>query len=80
MTENGIRINVSVSRKVNLGNYESEDIFLSLSNIDPAMTTAQEIGVALEAADVAWIAIRKQVDAKVSEIVDQRAAMRRGTS
>lgn len=43
----GLSLSVSVSRKVNLGNYESADFFLSVSGIVPG-TTEEEIAALVE--------------------------------
>lgn len=41
------RVAVSVERTINLGNYESAKIFLSVSNLH-ALTTAQEVADAID--------------------------------
>jgi hypothetical protein len=50
-------ITVSVARKINLGNYESADYFVSLSGI-PAGTTAEQMKPLLDTGRVAWEQVR----------------------
>lgn len=67
---NEIKISMSVSRKVNLGNYESADAFLSLSDV-PVGATAEEINAAIVTSKIVF-------DALKDEIVAKTAAMRAG--
>jgi hypothetical protein len=50
-------ITVSMSRKINLGNYESADVFVSISGIKSGMTT-EEIEPLLAAGKFGWDAAR----------------------
>lgn len=60
-------VSVSVSMKVNLGNYESADAFVSLSglNVD---ATAEEIEALLNTGKVAWSLMTPRLYAKVGEL------------
>lgn len=60
-------VTVSVSRKVNLGNYESEDIFVSISGVTPDMTDEQ-ICELLDAGENAYQFVKAAVEAKVKKI------------
>ena len=59
-------ITVSVSRKVNLGNYESADYFVSLSGLK-AGTTAAEMEPLLETGRVAWERVRAALVAQMKQ-------------
>ncbi len=48
---------VSMSRKVNMGNYESADVFVSLSGVRAGMT-AEELAPLLDTTKVAWDLVR----------------------
>lgn len=50
-------ITVSVARKINLGNYESADYFVSLSGIKAGMT-AEEMKPLMDTGKVAWDTVR----------------------
>lgn len=65
--QEGIRVSVSVERKVNLGNYESVGIFTSLSNV-PVGSTEDDILEALSTGDDVYQAIRKQIVAQTKTI------------
>lgn len=55
---------VSMSKKINMGNYESADCFVSVSGIRAGMT-AEEIAPLLDTAKIAW----DQVKAALAEQV-----------
>lgn len=46
-------VSVSMSKKINMGNYESADAFVSVSGIKAGMT-AEEIRPLLDTAKIAW--------------------------
>lgn len=48
-----IKVSVSATQKVNLGNYESAEIFTALSNI-PTGATEEQIEAALETGELAF--------------------------
>lgn len=68
-----ISISISVTRKVNLGNYESADAFLSLSGI-PVDATEADILDALNAADLAF----EPIKAKAVEMANRLRTEGRG--
>jgi hypothetical protein len=64
-----LAVTVSMSRKINLGQYEMAEAFVSLSGVLPT-TTQEEIDVALANGKVAWEAVRLALNAKVSSMRD----------
>ena len=50
----GLTLSVSLSRKVNLGNYESADAFVSLSGLTPETTEADIDELLAGAGALAW--------------------------
>ena len=60
---NPIKICMSVSRKVNLGNYESGDVFLSLSDV-PVGATQEQVEDALQTTKIVWDVLRAEVNRK----------------
>ena len=66
MTQEPITTTVSLSQKVNLGNYESVDFFISVSGVS-AETTDAEIEAALDAGKIAYDKIRGRMAVKVAE-------------
>jgi hypothetical protein len=63
-----LTLTASVSRKVNLGNYESQDVFLSVSGITQE-TTKQEITSLVEGAgEVAYGVIREAVERRITAL------------
>ena len=53
-------ISVSMSRKLNLGNYESADCFVSISGVRAGMT-ADDLGPLMATGKVAWEAVRAEL-------------------
>lgn len=60
-------VTVSVARKVNLGNYESEDIFLSISGVTPTMSR-DDMNELLECGNVAYDLVCEEIARKVALI------------
>ncbi|HRI06486.1 MAG TPA: hypothetical protein PKW35_01650 [Nannocystaceae bacterium] len=68
MTEHeGIRVSISLSRKVNLGNYESADAFISLSDV-PVGATEEEIEDALDTGRLVWERMKPRLTAQAREL------------
>lgn len=67
MAENEIRVAVSVERKVNLGNYESGSVFMSLANV-PVGATPKEIEAALVTGKITFDVLKDAVNAKAAQI------------
>ena len=63
----GIRLSISISRKVNLGNYESADCFVSLSNV-PVGATEEEIEDALDTGKLVFDRIKPRVRQQAAEL------------
>ena len=57
-------VTVSLARKVNMGNYESADFFLSVSGISED-TTPEEVDIAIEGGKLAWDKIKLAVAQRV---------------
>ncbi len=68
---NALRVSVSISRKLNLGRYESADVMLSLSGIEPGTTTA-EIEAALATGALGYSAVKSALAVKVGELRRER--------
>lgn len=64
-----LTLSVSLSRKINLGNYESADVFVSVSGATSA-TSADEVQ-ALLSNKVVWDALKVELAAKVAEVKSQ---------
>ena len=63
----GIRVSISLSRKVNLGNYESADAFISLSDV-PVGATEEEIEDALDTGRLVWERMKPRLTAQAREL------------
>ena len=60
-------ISISLSRKINLGNYESADFFVSLNGVT-ADTLPDEMEELLNVGKIAYDLIRKDIAGKVAAI------------
>lgn len=69
MKENneGIKVSISVALKVNLGNYESADAFVALSNV-PVGASPEDIEEALQTGKLAWGLIRESAMKQAAEL------------
>jgi len=67
MDEQKPTVSVSVAMKVNLGNYESADAFISVSGLEAGATEAQ-IEELLDTGHLAWGMLTTRLGAKVSEM------------
>lgn len=69
MTEENdvIKVSVSATQKVNLGNYESADIFVALSNIRTG-ATEEEIEAALETGELAFKYVKVVISDRVAKL------------
>lgn len=66
MTEHSdIRVTLSLSRKVNLGNYESADVFMSLNNVSIG-ASEEEVEAALETGKIVFDVLRTEINAKAA--------------
>lgn len=66
-TPKALKVGVSISRKINLGNYESADVWVSLSGLD-ARTTAEDIQAALATGALGYDALKVAVTAKAKDV------------
>lgn len=62
-----MRVSVSISRKLNLGNYESADLFMAISNVEPG-ATEEEIDEALATGDLAVQVLKKHLAVHLREV------------
>lgn len=62
-----IKISVSATQKVNLGNYESADVFVALSNLDSGVSE-DEMMMALETGELAFGCVKAFIRDRVAEI------------
>lgn len=60
------RVSVSIARKINTGNYESVDLFMAVSNIEPGATDA-EILESLATGDRALQLLKNKMQEKIAE-------------
>ena len=68
MTEqDDVRVAVSISRKINLGDYESVDIFMSVSGLEVGVT-GQEIEEALATGQQAFTLLSKRIRARMDQV------------
>ena len=65
-------ISVSMSRKLNLGNYESADCFVSISGVKAGMT-ADDLAPLMATGKVAWDAVRAELIAGLKQVRDTQA-------
>lgn len=65
--EDGIKVNLSLERKVNLGNYESGGVFISISNV-PVGATEEEIAAAMDTGQIVFDVLRVAVNDKAKKL------------
>ena len=65
-------VTVSMSRKINLGNYESAECFVSVSGVRVDMTD-EDIAPLLQVGKVAWEQVRVALIDQVRDIKRRRA-------
>lgn len=66
--EAGLTATVSVAQKVNLGNYESADVFISVSGINE-VTTSEDVAALLDGAgEVAYAHLKVRLAKRVAEL------------
>jgi hypothetical protein len=66
---------VSMSRKINMGNYESCDVFVSLNGVRAGMTPEQ-LAPLLNTTKIAWDLVRAQLIEQVQAAKAKLAAAR----
>lgn len=65
------KLAVSIARRINIGNYESVDIFMAVSGVEPGASDA-EIEELLVTGDRAFQLLKKNVGAKVKQIKERQ--------
>lgn len=75
VTDETPRVAVSVERTVNLGNYESAKVFMSISNLMPG-SSEEAIEEALETSASAYVLLKARVRDQVAEIKAKSTAAR----
>lgn len=70
-----LTMSVSLSRKLNLGNYESIDIFVSVSGVTTE-TTTEEVEQLL-GNRIAWDAVARDLRQKIAEVREKNWELRR---
>lgn len=71
-TAEPITVAVSINRKINLGNYESVDVFFSLSGV-PVGADDAELLAAMETAEQVFQHVRQKVVEKVQAVKGARS-------
>lgn len=71
MAEETPKVSVSIQRKINIGNYESVDVFLAVSGVE-AETHPDDIEAALDAGEVAYEQIAQRIVEKTKQIQKNR--------
>lgn len=61
------RVGASIARKINLGDYESVDIFMSITGLEPGCSDA-EIEEALATGERVLFFLRKKMQEKLVEV------------
>ncbi|MDD5288320.1 MAG: hypothetical protein PHY28_04330 [Dehalococcoidales bacterium] len=64
--DKGLKVGISLSRKLNLGNYESADVWVSLTNIEPG-TTREEMEAALATGALAYDVLKVAIKDKIAD-------------
>ena len=72
-------MSVSYTRKVNLGNYESADVFFAISGV-PVGATKEQIDEALVTGEVAYDVVKAAVAHRAIEIRNAAALAASGTA
>ena len=65
-------VTLSVARKVNLGNYESADVFMSINNV-PIGATEEDIEAALVTGKITFDVLKVAVTDKARDLRSERA-------
>jgi hypothetical protein len=65
-TPNSLRVGVSISRKLNMGNYESAEVWVSLTGIEVG-TTQEEIQAALATGALGYNALKVAITEKIQD-------------
>lgn len=66
-SDNPPRVSISIGRKINIGNYESVDIFYSLNNI-PASIEPLDLESLMETGDACYQFLRRKIVERTAEL------------